>query len=78
MGIEPLQHYEVVDKDGPLGVLRCPRDGCGGEFTVDREQFKRQKFATAMRTCPYCCRVSIVPGQRIPDYFDKEMVPDPF
>lgn len=75
--MDPLQNFEVVGKKDKLGTLRCPREGCGGEFTVDREKFK-EKRATAMRLCPYCCRVSIVPGKNIPAYFDREMVPHPF
>lgn len=78
MAIEPLQHFEVVETDGDLGTLMCPREDCEGEFTVDRTQFKEQLFATSMRLCPYCARVSIIPGRRIPQHFDKEMVPFPY
>lgn len=78
MAIDPLEHFIVVSKKGAKGTLQCPREDCEGEFTVDREQFKKQRRATGMRLCPYCCRVAIVPGQRVPSYFDREMVPFPF
>lgn len=60
-----MKHFEVIDVDGDLGTLRCPKKDCGGEFTVNREQFKNSR-PSAGRSCPYCFRPSIVPGQKIP------------
>ena len=43
--------------------LQCPRSGCGGEFVVNREDFKRggPNVNVETRPCPYCFRASTIP-----------------
>lgn len=56
-----MKPYVVVSKDGALGTLRCPKRACKGEFTVNREKFKMEKYRA--RPCPYCFKCSYVPGR---------------
>lgn len=44
--------------------LQCPRRQCGGEFVVNREDFKAGRGDAAdfrTRPCPYCFRASTIP-----------------
>jgi hypothetical protein len=59
-----VKHFEVVDmsKGDPWATLRCPRKDCKGEFKVERKRFKESREHAVGRSCPYCFRVSGLPG----------------
>jgi len=57
-----LKEFKVVKVNGTQGTLQCPKKDCKGKFTVDRKQFKAQKPTFATRPCPYCFKVSVIPG----------------
>jgi hypothetical protein len=57
-----LKEFNVVKVSAKHGTLACPKKDCKGEFTVDRKQFKAQKPTFPTRPCPYCFKVSLIPG----------------
>jgi hypothetical protein len=66
-----MKEFKVLElhEDGVHGTLQCPRKGCKGKFTVERSKFKGEGIASDLvdgivtRACPYCFRVSLLPGQ---------------
>lgn len=62
--VKEMKHYEVIDLEEEWGHLKCPRSDCEGEFKVIRKEFKESRRQVG-RSCPYCFRVSAVPGSKI-------------
>lgn len=48
-----------------LGVT-CPRPDCGGKFIVQGDKWMQDKEFKS-RPCPYCWRISFLPGVLHPD-----------
>jgi hypothetical protein len=62
-----LKHFKVVERyDDGWAMLACPRGDCKKQFMVERAGFKKSLPGRATRPCPYCFRVSVVPGQKPP------------
>lgn len=60
-----MKEFTVKELDGDVGWLQCPRRNCKGTFAVNRGQFKSNNVVEERintRPCPYCFRVSLVPG----------------
>lgn len=58
-----LKEFTVTQVDGEWGWLQCPRHDCKGEFAVERKKFKECNGEIVTRACPYCFRVSLIPGR---------------